>query len=330
MAEDIKIGISSFDVIKEVGSGSFGKVYLAKLRRTKEIFALKALKKSTLILKKQLKYAIGEVNILKKLYSPFVLQLHYAFQTPHYLYLCLDYCPYGDLSEYLMNQDDGILDEDEARFIIAQLILAVEHLHSLNIIYRDMKPENVLIGADGYIRLADFGLSKGDVANNLCVSFCGSPAYLSPEMLKQKGVGKESDVYGLGCILYEILVGEPPYYDDDMEVLYQNIQKGNLKFTGRISNEAKEIIHLLLERNPLKRISLENMKKHSFFKDVDFGKLERKEIGKLSVKNFDADDDSDEEIQVLDSKKPAFVDADYPDDKKINRVNNFSFVRGAS
>lgn len=73
-----------------------------------------------------------------------------------------------------------------------------------------------MIGADGYIRLADFGLSKGDVANNLCVSFCGSPAYLSPEMLKQKGVGKESDVYGLGCILYEMLVGEPPYYDDDM------------------------------------------------------------------------------------------------------------------
>lgn len=98
MAEDIKIGISSFDLIKEVGSGSFGKVYMAKLRRTKEIFALKALKKSTLILKKQLKYAIGEVNILKKLYSPFILQLHYAFQTPHYLYLCLDFCPYGDLS----------------------------------------------------------------------------------------------------------------------------------------------------------------------------------------------------------------------------------------
>ena len=220
MAEESRIGISSFEIIKELGSGSFGKVFLAKLHRSKEMFALKALKKSALILRKHLKYAIGEANVLKKLNSPFIVQLHYAFQTPHYLYLCLDYCPNGDLSQYLANQEDGVISEQEAKMILAQLILAMEHMHKSNIVYRDMKPENVLIGADGFIRLADFGLSKGDVTNNHCASFCGSPAYLSPEMLKQKGVGKESDVYGLGCILYEMLTGEPPYYHDDLNILY--------------------------------------------------------------------------------------------------------------
>lgn len=159
--------------------------------------ALKVLNKKKLFAKKQLKYAVGETNILKKVDSPFIVKLFCAFQTPSNLYLALDHCPHGDLAELIATRDH--LKESTARFVIAQLILAIEYLHKEGILYRDLKPENILIGRDGYIRLTDFGLSR---ENSFAGSFCGSPAYLSPEMLEKKGVGASSDIYGIGCVLY--------------------------------------------------------------------------------------------------------------------------------
>ena len=158
--------------------------------------------KKKLSLKKQLKYAVGEANILKKITHPFVIQLHYSFQTPSNLFMVLDYCPHKDLAELLYDEDR--MTESACRFYIAQLLLAINYLHRNKILYRDLKPENILIGRDGYIRLADFNLSK---ENDFSMSFCGSPAYLSPEMLEKKGVGFEADIYGIGCVLYEMMVG---------------------------------------------------------------------------------------------------------------------------
>lgn len=123
--------------------------------------------------------------------------------------------------------------------------------------YRDLKPENILIGQDGYIRLTDFNLSK---ENTFSMSFCGSPAYLSPEMLEKKGVGFEADIYGIGCVLYEMLVGEPPYFDENIEVLYENIKSGKLKFPAGISKPAKSLISGLLDRNKTKRLGAKNAK----------------------------------------------------------------------
>lgn len=144
--------------MKLLGNGSFGKVFLAKHLKTTTNYALKVLNKKKLMMKKQMKYAVGEANILKKVDCPFIIKLHYSFQTPTNLYIALDYCPNGDLAEVLSDRD--YLLEKEAQFYIAQLILAIEYLHSKKIIYRDLKPENILIGSDGYIRLTDFGLSK--------------------------------------------------------------------------------------------------------------------------------------------------------------------------
>jgi len=124
--------------------------------------------------------------------------------------------------------------EDEARFYTAELCLAIEHLHEKNIIYRDLKPENILLDEKGDIKLADFGLSK-QTNDDKTKSFCGSPAYLSPEMLSQKGAGKESDLYGIGAVLYEFLIGEPPYFSDDIPTLYKNIKEGKLKFPKNVS-----------------------------------------------------------------------------------------------
>lgn len=129
-----------------------------------------------------LRYVIGELNILKKLHHPFLVHLNFAFQTPYYLYLALDYCGRGDLSRYMTR--GVILDELTAKFIIAEIILAIEYLHEKNIIYRDLKPENVILDDEGYIKIIDFGLSKeGKDEDFIAKSFCGSPAYLSPELV---------------------------------------------------------------------------------------------------------------------------------------------------
>lgn len=200
--------------MKVLGEGSFGRVFLAVDLRNPEQqteYALKCFKKKQLVINKQIKYTIAELSILKQLDHPFIVNLHFTFQTPNYVYLGLDYCPGKDMSHHLMSE--VTFPEEEARLYAAEILLALEYLHQRNIIYRDLKPENIMIGKDGHIKLVDFGLSKqGNRSDFVAKSFCGSPAYISPEMLIKKGVGKESDFYGLGTVLYEMLVGEPPHF----------------------------------------------------------------------------------------------------------------------
>lgn len=173
-----------------LGQGTFGKVFKVKKRNGDDTdFAMKVLKKAFLVKNNHLKYAITECNILKQANHPFVLKMHYAFQTPDNLYLILDYCSGGDLAFHLNKRQ--IFDENEAKFFIAEVVLAIEYLHGLDIIYRDLKPENILINVDGHVKLADFGLAKEGMNDKMNArSFCGSPAYLAPEMLTNKGVGK--------------------------------------------------------------------------------------------------------------------------------------------
>lgn len=262
-----KIGFKDFQVIRILGAGAFGKVYLVHKKENNKVYAMKALKKRDLIIKKQLRYAVTEANVLKKCGHPFILTLHYSFQTPQFVYMILDYCSKGDLSLYLAQRIT--LSEDEARFFIAEILLAVEYLHTLDVLYRDLKPENILIGPDGHVKVADFGLAKEKVGdNNTTKSFCGSPAYLAPEMLKNKGTGKAADIYGLGAVLFEMITGTPPFYSDDIPKLYKNIQEGKLEFPSTMSEEACDLLTKLLDRNPKTRIGVvdkNEIKSHPFF-----------------------------------------------------------------
>jgi len=185
------MGFSSFNIIEILGQGTFGKVFKVTRKNsdcTTE-FAMKVLKKAFLVKNNHLKYAITECNILKQAAHPFVLKMHFAFQTPDNLYMILDYCSGGDMAFHLNKRQ--IFDEAEAKFFIAEVVLAIEYIHSLDIIYRDLKPENILINNDGHVKLADFGLAKEGINDKMSArSFCGSPAYLAPEMLTSKGVGK--------------------------------------------------------------------------------------------------------------------------------------------
>lgn len=157
-----------------------------------------------------------ECNVLKQLDHPFVTKMHYSFQTPNNLYLILDYCPGGDLHYH--RSERKIFKECEARFFIAEILLAVEYIHSLNIIHRDLKPENILIDEDGHCCLSDFGLAEDDMSDDdLAMDYCGTPNYMPPEMIEKQGVDKSADVYQIGTLLYDFLVGFPPYYSEDLE-----------------------------------------------------------------------------------------------------------------
>ena len=153
---------------------------------------------------------------MKDLDHPFVLKLCYTFQTPDYLHMIMELIENGDLSQQLDHLQ--FMEEPIARFITAELILAMQYIHSKNVLFRDLKPENILIDKDGHIRLADFGLAKKGAGSQKMVaqSFCGSPAYLAPEMLNRAGVSESGDVYQIGVVLYEMLVGIPPYYNDNI------------------------------------------------------------------------------------------------------------------
>ena len=210
---------------------------------SKEVYAMKVLNKSDLLSKKQLKYAISECNILKQMDHPFILKLHYSFQTSLNLYFILDYCERGDLAMNLAHK--RTFPESLAKFFIAELILAIQYLHQKNIIHRDLKPENILLDEDGHIKLADFGLATiiNNKAENM-QNFCGTPAYLSPEMIMLNRAGKSADIYGLGVLLYEFLSGLPPYYNPKRCKMMQQIINAKLEIPPLITKSAADILNV--------------------------------------------------------------------------------------
>ena len=327
------IGFNSFELLDSLGEGSFGKVFKVRMKTNGEIYAMKVINKNFLIRNNQLRYAITECNVLKQVNSPFILTLHYSFQTEKNLYMVIDYCPGGDLNFHIIQ---NVFEEDEAKFYIAELILGIEHLHNLNIIYRDLKPENILINSDNHIKLADFGLAKEGINDSsMTRSFCGSPAYLSPEMLIRKSAGKSADMYGIGAVLYEMIRGTPPFYSKDIRTLFKNIVHSKLVLPEFFSIELKDLLKQLLSKDPYKRIGVldkSEIKNHVWFKGLDWNKLSRKEIPppldlikiKKDIENHNIDDD-------LKKNKIDFKDRDYINTQRkhedIKYVTKFTYVK---
>lgn len=224
---DLSVGPHNFIPIMKLGQGSFGQVFLVeKLNinpdgstiNTGKQYAMKILNKRQIMGNNLVKYAKTERDVLTYTKHPFIVGLKYAFQTPEKLFLLLDYAPGGNMSRSLTK--DKRFNEERAKLYLAEIILAIEELHKKDIIYRDLKPDNIVFDEDGHALLTDFGLSKeGVMNNNMARSFCGSPAYLAPEMLKRSGHGKSVDWYLLGVLLYEMLVGIPPYYSNNKYLL---------------------------------------------------------------------------------------------------------------
>lgn len=272
------VSLSSFTIVKELGSGSFGKVYKAVKNNTGEILAIKALSKRFLEKKRQLKYAINEARVMKQLDHPNIVKLKFCFQTKRFLYLALELCQNGDLGMHL--QQWKKFDEDRARFYLAQTMLALEYLHNRDIVYRDLKPDNLLLDATGNIKLTDFGLVKDKISNmqGIAASFCGSPAYLPPEMIRDQISSKAGDIYSLGVVLYEMLAGEVPFYTKDISVLFNSVLKEKLTFPLHFSKQAKDFISKAMQKDPNKRGCIQTMLGHPFMRPIDWEMLERGNI----------------------------------------------------
>ena len=271
-----------FELLQVVGKGSFGKVFQVRKKDTGKIYAMKVLKKEQLLKRKQVAHTQTERRVLENIQHPYIVSLRFAFQTQDKLYMVLDYFTGGELFFHL--KANGRFSEELARFYAAEITLALECLHKNTIVYRDLKPENVLLDEEGHIRLTDFGLSKESITGNtLTHTFCGTPEYLAPEVIHGAGYNKAVDWWSLGTLLYEMITGLPPFFNTNVHVMYEKIMRAPLTFPAYVSPEAQSLLTGLLQRNPAQRIGggsrdAEELKEHPFFASINWTALENKEI----------------------------------------------------
>jgi serine/threonine protein kinase len=275
-----RVGPHSFKAIRPIGVGSFGEVFLVEKIDSGKLYAMKILKKDKIFKRNLTKYAKAERNVLCITSHPFVVKLFYAFQTADRLFLIMEYWPGGDLGEYIEAEDT--FNEQKARFYISEIILAVEDLHKRGIIYRDLKPDNIVLDRQGHAKLTDFGLSKEgmEYIDFMTKSFWGSYAYLAPEMIKKEGHSMDMDWYLLGVVLYEMLEGYPPYYSDDKDELMKSILENDLRIPDHISEEAQDLLSKLLQKEPGNRLGFNDgaaeIKAHPWFGSIDWENVAQK------------------------------------------------------
>ncbi|KAJ6585056.1 serine/threonine protein kinase [Mycena capillaripes] len=290
--------LDDFELITVIGKGSFGKVMQVRKRDTSRIYALKTIRKMHIVNRNEITHTLAERLVLAQVNSPFIVPLKFSFQSEQKLYLVLAFVNGGELFHHL--QREQRFNEERARFYSAELLLALEHLHELDVVYRDLKPENILLDFTGHIALCDFGLCKLNMkADDKTNTFCGTPEYLAPEILNGHGYNKTIDWWTLGVLLFEMLAGLPPFYDEVTDRMYEKILNDPLVFPPEIGADAQSILQELLKRDPTQRLGVNGaaeIKKHAFFANMDFKKLLQKKIqppfkpnvtSPVDVSNFD-------------------------------------------
>ena len=274
---------SQFELLRVLGEGSFGKVFLVRKIVGKDagtLYAMKVLKKATLKIKDRVR-STNERKILADVGHAFIVKLHYAFQTPGKLYLILDFLRGGDLFTRLSKE--VMFTEEDVKFYLAELALALNHLHSLGIIYRDLKPENILLDENGHIALTDFGLSKQPLDGSKTYSFCGTVEYMAPEIVNRKGHDFAADWWSFGVLMYEMLTGNLPFHGQSRQETMNQILRSKLGMPENLSPEAQALLRALFKRNPQNRLGagpngILDIKAHCFFSTIDWLRLEKKEV----------------------------------------------------
>ncbi|NXI25350.1 KS6A2 kinase, partial [Sterrhoptilus dennistouni] len=275
---------SQFELLKVLGQGSYGKVFLVRKIKGSDagqLYAMKVLKKATLKVRDRVRSKM-ERDILAEVNHPFIVKLHYAFQTEGKLYLILDFLRGGDLFTRLSKE--VMFTEEDVKFYLAELALALDHLHGLGIIYRDLKPENILLDEEGHIKITDFGLSKEAIDHDKrAYSFCGTIEYMAPEVVNRRGHTQSADWWSFGVLMFEMLTGSLPFQGKDRKETMALILKAKLGMPQFLSVEAQSLLRALFKRNPSNRLGagfdgVEEIKRHPFFVTIDWNKLYRKEI----------------------------------------------------
>lgn len=311
---------SDFKIVRVVGKGSIGKVMLVQEKASALYFALKSIKKSDLPTDRQRKAARQEKDIftekLLKTDSPFLGRLHATFQTETHLFYLFEYYPGGDFATLLSQH--GKLPEANVQLYAAELVLGLEALRDLGIVYRDLKPENIVMDRNGHLVMVDFGLSKVLEAQTAChftKTFCGTAEYLAPEVLLGKPYGFAVDLWSLGTMIYEMLVGVPPYWAEAPQEMYKKIIGAQaIEFPGLVSEAASDLIRRMLKFNPNERLgfgSMSDIKHHAFFSSIDWGALQRKEIPAPHQPTLMSDEDVSGFDQSFTGMAPMLTPVDY-------------------
>lgn len=306
-----KQSIREYESLSIIGRGAFGEVHVCRKIKTGEIVAIKKIKKNVLIKKNQVIHIMNEQQFMSKVKSPWIVDLKASFQEQEYLYLVMEYCPGGDLMNLFIEKD--ILPEKEAKFYLAELILAIESIHKLDCIHRDIKPDNILIDADGHIKLSDFGLSKisekifeqnNEITTNKNIythnknySCVGTAFYVAPEVLDKTGYGKEIDWWSAGIIFYEMLVGYAPFCSKETSEVCHKVMNWETyfeipdKIKMKISDEAQDLIYKLINDKDkrLGKNGADEIKQHPFFGDIDWDNVRKMKAPFIPLLNSEYD-----------------------------------------
>ena len=298
--------VFDFEPLAIIGRGAFGEVRVVKLRATGEVLAMKKMNKTEMVYKNQVKHIRAEREVLAKASNPWIVELRFSFQDDKFLYLAMEYLAGGDFMTLLIRKD--ILCEEEARFYAAEIVMAVASVHRLNYIHRDLKPDNILIDSRGHLKLSDFGLCKhSDMFCEACpspvprldsspraildrrpeykrnrqmaYSTVGTPDYIAPEVFGKGGYTETADWWSVGVILYEMLVGYPPFFSDDPSTTCQKIVQWRktlvLPKEARLSSSASDLIKRLISdpNDRLGRNGVAEIQSHAFFRGIDWDRL---------------------------------------------------------
>ncbi|CAF2314259.1 unnamed protein product [Rotaria sp. Silwood2] len=245
-----QFSLESFDTIRTIGTGTFGRVQIVYHRDSDTYYALKTMSIKRIIESKQTEHVQNEKDILSKINHPFLVRLHWTTHTNSLVYLLLEYLPGGELFQMMRKREK--FDSKIAIFYASEVLLGLDYLHHLDILYRDLKPENILLDRQGHIRLVDFGFAKETKERTF--TLCGTVDYLAPEVIQNRGHHKASDWWAFGILIYEMLAGYPPFYDADQFVAYQKIISGKLEFPRHFDYAAKQLLRKLLNTDQAQRL----------------------------------------------------------------------------
>ncbi|KAI9312729.1 kinase-like domain-containing protein [Dichotomocladium elegans] len=288
-----RLKLDDFHLLRTLGTGSFGRVHLAQSRHNARFYAIKVLKKSEVVRLKQVEHTNNEKNILESVANPFLVNLWGTFQDDSNLYMVMDYVPGGELFSVLRKSKR--FPDHVAKFYAAEVLLAIEYLHAKDFVYRDLKPENLLLDANGHIRITDFGFAK--FVPDVTWTLCGTPDYLAPEVIQSKGYGKAVDWWSLGVLIFEMLAGYPPFYDEDHLKLYEKILQGKIRWPSYFDPNAKDLLKRLLVADLSRRYGnlkngAEDIKRHPWFEGVDFDRVASRQIRAPYIPHIRGDGDA--------------------------------------
>uniref|UniRef100_A0A8C3ANW9 protein kinase C n=1 Tax=Cyclopterus lumpus TaxID=8103 RepID=A0A8C3ANW9_CYCLU len=296
------LGLQDFKLIAVLGRGHFGKVLLSEYKRTGSLYAIKALKKGDIVARDEVESLMCEKRIFETVngsHHPFLVNLFACFQTPEHVCFVMEYTAGGDL---MMHIHADVFSEPRAVFYSACVVLGLQFLHDHKIVYRDLKLDNLLLDKEGFVKIADFGLCKEGMGfGDRTSTFCGTPEFLAPEVLTDTSYTRAVDWWGLGVLVYEMLVGESPFPGDDEEEVFDSIVNDEVRYPRFLSTEAIGVMRRLLRRNPERRLGsgekdAEDVKKQPFFRGIDWEDLLQRKLpppfvptigGKEDVSNFD-------------------------------------------